>query len=71
MDIYPTTNIMQDLAHENLKILATGYGHGTGDVISMNNDMYNIIFISKNNALFSNAEEVLGDNTNGSPLPES
>ncbi|KAF5299155.1 hypothetical protein FQA39_LY02328 [Lamprigera yunnana] len=44
MEIYPTTNSTQDIPHENLKILATGCGNATEDVISLNNDVYNIVF---------------------------
>lgn len=71
MEIYPTTNSTQDIPHENLKILATGCGNATEDVISLNNDVYNTIFVSKNNVSFSNTEEILRDNTDESQLPES
>ncbi|KAF5287816.1 hypothetical protein FQA39_LY15677 [Lamprigera yunnana] len=71
MEIYPTTNSTHDIPHENLKILATGYGNATEDVISLNNDVYNTVFVSKNNVSFSNTEEILRDNTEESQLPES
>ncbi|KAF5272169.1 hypothetical protein FQA39_LY01251 [Lamprigera yunnana] len=71
MEIYPTTNSTQDILHENLKILATGCGNATEDVISLNNDVYNTVFVSKNNVFFSNTEEILRDNTDESRLPES
>ncbi|KAF5293143.1 hypothetical protein FQA39_LY13753 [Lamprigera yunnana] len=71
MEIYPTTNSTHDIHHENLKILATGCGNATEDVISLNNDVYNTVFVSKNNVSFSNTEEILRDNTDESQLPES
>ncbi|KAF5300836.1 hypothetical protein FQA39_LY10958 [Lamprigera yunnana] len=71
MEIYPTTNSRQDIPHENLKILATGCGNDTADVISLNNDVYNTVFVSKNNVSFSNTEEILRDNTDESQVPES
>ncbi|KAF5304525.1 hypothetical protein FQA39_LY09576 [Lamprigera yunnana] len=71
MEIYPTTNSTQDIPHENLKMLATGCGNATEDVISLDNDVYNTVFVSKNNVSFSNTEEILRDNTDESQLPES
>ncbi|KAF5303653.1 hypothetical protein FQA39_LY09900 [Lamprigera yunnana] len=70
MEKYPTTNSTQDIPHENLKILATECGNATEDVISLNNDVYNTVFVSKNNVSFSNTEEILRDNTDESQLPE-
>ncbi|XP_071055447.1 uncharacterized protein [Onthophagus taurus] len=71
MEIYPTTNSTQDIPHENLKILATGYGNAAEDVISLNNNVYNTIFVSKNNVPFSNTEDILRDNTDESQPAES
>ncbi|KAF5300853.1 hypothetical protein FQA39_LY10975 [Lamprigera yunnana] len=71
MEIYPTTNSTQDIPHENLKILATECGNATEDVISLNNDVYNTVFVSKKNVSFSSTEEILRDNTDESQLPES
>ncbi|KAF5303768.1 hypothetical protein FQA39_LY09841 [Lamprigera yunnana] len=71
MEIYPITNSTQDISHENLKILATGCGNATEDVISLNNDVYNTVFVSKNNVSFFNTEEILRDNTDESQLPKS
>ncbi|KAK9680903.1 hypothetical protein QE152_g38728 [Popillia japonica] len=41
------------------------------NVISLNNDVHNTIFVSQNIGPFSNTKEILGDNTDESQLPES
>ncbi|KAK9679326.1 hypothetical protein QE152_g40117 [Popillia japonica] len=71
MEIYPTNNFTHGIPHENLEILATGCGNATGNVISLNNDVHNTIFVSQNIGPFSNTKEILGDNTDESQLPES
>ena len=69
MIIDPTSNITHDITHEHC--LTAGCNNATEDVISLNNDMYNTICVSKKNMPFSNTEEILRDHTDYSQLPES
>ncbi|XP_050504407.1 uncharacterized protein LOC126883199 isoform X1 [Diabrotica virgifera virgifera] len=71
MEIYPATNNVTDIPQENLKVLATGCGNASEDIIALNNDVYNTIFFSKNNVSSSISEEILRENIDESKVPEN